>query len=344
MLNGWIILDKPLGLGSTQAVGAVKRALREGGYPKVKIGHGGTLDPLATGVLPIALGEATKLAGRMLDSDKIYEFTVNFGAETDSLDLEGTVIAESDVRPNLADIVAILPRFTGPIEQVPPAFSAIKVDGKRAYDLARAGEAVELKSRAVVIYALDLNTAPERGGGPPRSGGGGADGRAPLPVLRSAVSSIPLHHPSAKTLDGPPPRVGEVLESITLTAHVSKGTYIRSLARDIAYALGTVGHVTMLRRIKAGPFTCENAISLDILFEKSKATALEDITLPLRTALDDIPALALSPEQARLIRNGQVLTGIAAPDGLSLVTLEETPVALVLMLDGTATVERGFNL
>jgi tRNA pseudouridine(55) synthase len=192
MLNGWIILDKPLGLGSTQAVGAVKRALREGGYPKVKIGHGGTLDPLATGVLPIALGEATKLAGRMLDSDKIYEFTVNFGAETDSLDLEGTVIAESDVRPNLADIVAILPRFTGPIEQVPPAFSAIKVDGKRAYDLARAGEAVELKSRAVVIYALDLNTAPERGGGPPRSGGGGARRRS-RSVLGRSVGTLPHH-------------------------------------------------------------------------------------------------------------------------------------------------------
>ena len=139
LMHGWIILDKPLGLGSTQGVSAVKRALREGGYGKYKVGHGGTLDPLATGVLPIALGEATKLAGRMLDSDKIYEFTVKFGVETDTLDLEGQVIAESDVRPSREEVEAVLPRFTGPIDQVPPAYSALKVDGERAYDLARKG-------------------------------------------------------------------------------------------------------------------------------------------------------------------------------------------------------------
>ena len=147
--NGWLILDKPVGLGSTQAVGAVKRNLREAGYGKVKTGHGGTLDPLASGVLPIALGEATKLAGRMLDSDKVYEFTVAFGAETDTLDLEGKVVAESAVRPTLADVEAVLARFTGAIEQVPPAFSALMVDGQRAYDLARAGEEVVLKSRKI---------------------------------------------------------------------------------------------------------------------------------------------------------------------------------------------------
>ena len=134
------------------------------------------------------------------------------------------------------------------------------------------------------------------------------------------------------------------LDTITLTAHVSKGTYIRSLARDIAYALGTVGHVTMLHRVKAGPFTLDHAISLDILFEKSKARALEDITLPLRTALVDIPALALTPEQAGALKQGRVLTGIAAPDGLTLATLDETPVALVECSDGTVKVERGFNL
>ena len=126
--NGWIILDKPRGLGSTQAVAAVKRNLREGGYVKTKVGHGGTLDPLAEGVLPIALGEATKLAGRMLDASKIYDFTIQFGEETDTLDSEGEVIAQSEGRPSLADIEGILPRFTGPIEQVPPAFSALKVD------------------------------------------------------------------------------------------------------------------------------------------------------------------------------------------------------------------------
>lgn len=138
-LNGWIILDKPYGLGSTQAVAAVKRCLREAGEAKTKIGHGGTLDPLAEGVLPIALGEATKLAGRMLDSDKAYDFCVKFGAQTDTLDAEGAVIATSDVRPTGAEVEAVLPRFTGPIEQMPPAYSALKVDGRRAYDLARAG-------------------------------------------------------------------------------------------------------------------------------------------------------------------------------------------------------------
>jgi tRNA pseudouridine55 synthase len=167
--HGWIIVDKPLGLGSTQAVAAVKRNLREAGYgKKVKVGHGGTLDPLATGVLPVALGEATKLAGRMLDASKIYEFTVRFGEETDTLDLEGKVIAASEVRPTLEQVEAVLPRFTGSIEQVPPIYSALKVDGERAYDLARAGQDVELKSRNVTIHAL--SPLPFRGG----AGGGGS--------------------------------------------------------------------------------------------------------------------------------------------------------------------------
>ncbi len=313
MLNGWIILDKPLGMGSTQGVGAVKRALREGGYAKVKVGHGGTLDPLATGVLPIALGEATKLAGRMLDASKIYDFTIGFGAQTDSLDLEGSVIATSDVRPTLAQIEAILPRFTGPISQVPPAFSALKVDGKRAYDLARAGQSIELPPRCVTIFSLcafaPLRDQKEKGGITQRRKG--------------AKEGVPF---------------------ITLTAHVSKGTYIRSLARDIALALGTVGHVTMLRRTKAGPFSLPQAISLDILFEKSKRAALEDITLPIRTALDDIPALALTPEQAELIHHGQVLTGIAASDGLQLALSGDIPLALVEVLGGNVRSLRRFNL
>uniref|UniRef100_UPI002610E8AD tRNA pseudouridine(55) synthase TruB n=1 Tax=Novosphingobium sp. TaxID=1874826 RepID=UPI002610E8AD len=247
MVNGWIILDKPHGLGSTQAVGAVKRNLRAAGYGKVKVGHGGTLDPLATGVLPIALGEATKLCGRMLDASKVYAFTLRFGEETDTLDLEGKVIATSDMRPVQSEIEAVLPRFTGPIEQVPPAYSAIKVDGERAYDLARAGEAVELKSRAVTIHTLGISVWGE----------------------------------------------GEV----TLVAHVSKGTYIRGLARDIAHALGTVGHVTMLRRLKAGPFDLAQAISLDKLNEVGKGAPLEHVLLPLEAGLVDIPALDLSPEQ-----------------------------------------------
>ena len=146
MLHGWIILDKPIGLGSTSAVSAVKRALREAGEPKTKVGHGGTLDPLASGVLPIALGEATKLAGRMLDATKSYEFTVAFGSQTDTLDLEGKVIATSKARPTLDEVEAILLHFTGSIDQIPPTYSALKVDGKRAYDLAREGVEFELKA------------------------------------------------------------------------------------------------------------------------------------------------------------------------------------------------------
>ena len=301
-LHGWIIVDKPLGMGSTNVVSWVKRALRDGGYSKVKVGHGGTLDPLATGILPVALGEATKLSGRMLDATKVYEFTVTFGTQTDSLDLEGQVIAESNVRPTRAQVEAVLLQFTGPITQVPPAFSALKVDGKRAYDLARAGEEVELAGRDVVIHSLTIGSSPSQ-------------------VERA-----------------------NVLEEITLTAHVSKGTYIRSLARDIALALGTVGHVTMLRRVQAGPFSLEGSISLDKLDENAKARSLGDLVLPLRTALVDIPALALEAGQALSLRQGRVLSGVAAPDGLQLATLAEVPVALVDVQQGTVTVERGFNL
>ena len=153
-LHGWLILDKPRGLGSTQAVGAVKRNLREGGYAKTKVGHGGTLDPLAEGVLPIALGEATKLAGRMLDASKVYEFTVQFGEETDTLDTEGEVVARSDHRPPITAVEAILQHFTGEIEQVPPSYSAVKVDGRRAYDRARAGEEVAMQARRVTVHDL----------------------------------------------------------------------------------------------------------------------------------------------------------------------------------------------
>ncbi len=304
-LHGWLILDKPLGLGSTQAVGAVKRALREAGHGKAKVGHGGTLDPLASGVLPVAVGEATKLAGRMLDSDKIYEFTIRFGAETDTLDLEGQVIDTSDARPTVAQVEAILPRFTGPIEQAPPAYSAIKIDGQRAYDRARAGEAVEMKLRGVTVHALM------------RHGGLGTPGQA---------------------------RDDETLEDVTLTAHVSKGTYIRSLARDIAYALGTVGHVTMLRRTKAGPFTLEDAISLDKLSEAVRARAIAQLMLPLTAGLDDIPALPVTPEQATALRQGRTLSGNPRIQGLMLALEGETPVALVESLGPEIRVVRGFNL
>jgi tRNA pseudouridine55 synthase len=325
-LHGWLIVDKPVGIRSTQVVGAAKRALREGGYAKAKVGHGGTLDPLASGVLPIALGEATKLSGRMLDADKVYEFTIGFGVETDTLDAEGEAVATSEVRPGLADVEALLPRFTGEIEQVPPVFSALKVDGKRAYDLARAGEAVEMKARPVTVHSLEI--LPGTGRGTAHRAVEGAAGQVP----------DPLHQPAA----GPPPRPGE--DQITLTTRVSKGTYIRSLARDIARALGTVGHVTMLRRTKAGPFTLERAISLDKLADLAKARRLEQALLPLTAGLDDIPALPVTPDQASRLRQGRTLDGIAAKPGLHLATDESVPVALVELSEGSLRVVRGFNL
>lgn len=295
-LSGWLILDKPKGMGSTQGVSAVKRVLRQNGYAKTKVGHGGTLDPLAEGVLPIALGEATKLAGRMLDASKIYVFTIEFGQETSTLDTEGEVVATSEIRPSLAEVEAVLPVFTGPIEQVPPAYSALKVGGQRAYDLARAGEVVELKARSVTIHSL-------------------------------AICGETVGH-----------------GDITLVAHVSKGTYIRSLARDVAYALGTVGHVTYLRRTKAGPFTQEQAISLDKLEEAAKGAGLEYLLLPLEAGLDDIPALYLDQTSAQAVRQGRVLSDMPQSSGLYLAKLGSVPVALMEITDGTATVVRGFNL
>jgi tRNA pseudouridine55 synthase len=321
MPDGWIILDKPRGLGSTQAVAAVKRNLREGGYGKVKVGHGGTLDPLAEGVLPIALGEATKLAGRMLDSDKAYAFTIEFGTETDTLDAEGEVVRTSDRRPPLAVIGAVLDYFTGEIEQVPPAYSALKVDGERAYARARAGEDIELTARKVTIHSLDME---------------------------HPVDSRPFRSTFATTAgrpDGFDPRAPlELAETVTLLANVSKGTYIRSLARDIAHALGTVGHVTFLRRTKAGPFTEDQAISLDKLNAIGHGARLEDHLLPLEAGLDGIPALPLDPESAQAARQGRVLSGMPQPDGLFLAKAGNVPVALMEVTGGTAKVVRGFNL
>ncbi|MBL8648201.1 MAG: tRNA pseudouridine(55) synthase TruB [Sphingosinicella sp.] len=293
-MNGWIILDKPLGLTSAQGVAAIKRLWRQAGFPRPTIGHGGTLDPLATGVLPIALGEATKLTGRMLNGDKAYDFTVRFGMATETEDAEGAVVATSDVRPSRADVEAVLPHFTGPIEQRPPAYSALKVDGERAYARARAGETVVLPPRAVTIHALQLLEA-----------------------------------------DG---------ETATFSVSCSKGTYVRSLARDIAEALGTVGHVVMLRRTKAGPFGLEGAISLDKLGELAMEQRLIAALLPLTAGLDDIPALAVNPGEAARLKSGQTLAGRPEPDGLVVAMLDAVPVALARVEAGTVRVERGFNL
>ncbi len=293
-INGWIILDKPLGLSSAQGVAAVKRILRGAGIRPDRIGHGGTLDPLATGVLPIAIGEATKLAGRMLDASKGYDFTVQWGTATATEDAEGAVVATSDARPTDREIAAILPRFTGPIDQVPPAYSALKVDGQRAYALARAGATVELATRHVTIHSLDLrNTTPD---------------------------------------------------SATFAASVSKGTYIRSLARDIAVALGTVGHVVMLRRTRAGPFSLERAITLDKFEALVQGAQLEQVLLPLMAGLDDIPALAIDPEQAAALRQGRRLFGHPATPGTYLACLGPGPVALVEIDPEAVRVLRGFNI
>jgi tRNA pseudouridine55 synthase len=294
MLHGWIILDKPVGLGSTKAVSAVKRALREAGEPKTKVGHGGTLDPLASGVLPIALGEATKLAGQMLDATKAYDFTIRFGEETDTLDAEGKIVGTSDVRPAQAEVESVLIRFTGEIEQVPPAFSAIKLGGKAAYARARAGEQLKMEPRRVTVHELRL----------------------------------------VEWKDG----------EATLAATVSKGTYIRSLARDIARTLNSLGFVTMLRRTRAGPFGVDSAISLDFLNHAAKARDLTKVVLPLEASLDDIPAIPVTPGQAQLLRHGQRLSGFPEQPGLLLAISDGIPVALVEATADGLKVVRGFNL
>ncbi len=254
-VDGWVILDKPDGMGSTDAVAAVRRSLNA-----QKAGHGGTLDPFATGLLPIALGEATKTVQYVMDGAKSYRFTVKFGEETSTLDPEGEVVRTSDNRPSADEIASVLPRFLGEIEQVPPAFSALKIQGKRAYDLARAGAAVEPEPRMVRIDALRLIDVPD----------------ADLAVLE---------------------------------VDCGKGTYVRSLGRDIAAALGSVGHLIALRRLRVGPFTETHAISLDALGQMGHKPAQSpgDHTglLAIEAALDGIPAMALNEAETARLRNGQ---------------------------------------
>ena len=292
-VDGWVVLDKPLGLGSTSAVGRVRWL-----FGAAKAGHGGTLDPLATGVLPIALGEATKTVPFVMDGRKEYKFTLRFGEARTTEDAEGEVSATSDARPTDAAIRAALPAFLGEIDQMPPAFSALKIDGQRAYDLARAGETVELKTRKVSIGRLEL-----------------------------------LARPDADHAD--------------FVVGCGKGTYIRSLGRDLAVALGTVGHLSVLRRTVAGPFREEAAISLSKLEVLGHNSALLGALAPVATELDDIPALALTEAQADRLRQGQpvILTRDAPPSG-ALVRAEcgQKLVALVRS-DGVALQPvRVFNL
>ena len=342
--HGWIVLDKPLGITSAHAVAKVKRLMRAEGLRKPKVGHGGTLDPLATGVLPIALGEATKLTGRMLNGDKSYDFTIRFGTATETDDAEGEVVASSEMRPTLAEVEAVLPRFTGRIRQRPPAYSALKVDGKRAYTLARAGEAVKLEEREVTVTELTLvspsPSSPRRRGSIQRS---------VAEESASACSEERMGPPPARRMTAKERNAGsgnkrERPDEITLSAAVSKGTYIRSLARDIAEALGTCGHVSMLRRTHCGPFTLGTAITLDNLEEAVIERGLGSMVLPMTAGLDDIPAFSVTPAEAQRLKHGQHLSGRPEPDGSYLAMDGETPVALVSLISGESRTDRGFNL
>jgi tRNA pseudouridine55 synthase len=292
-VDGWVILDKPVGLGSTPAVSRVRRL-----FGAQKAGHGGTLDPLASGVLPIALGEATKTVPFVMDGRKEYRFTLCFGQARSTEDAEGEVTATSELRPTDEGIRRALAAFVGDIEQVPPAFSALKIEGKRAYDLARAGQPVALKPRRVLIERLEL-----------------------------------LGRPDTDHAD--------------FVVSCGKGTYIRSLGRDLACALGTVGHLSALRRTAAGPFREEAAISLPKLEALGHIPALLGALAPVATALDDIPALALTEAQADQLRQGQpvFLTRDAPPSGALLRAETGSRLVALVRSDGASLQPvRVFNL
>jgi tRNA pseudouridine55 synthase len=297
-IHGWLVFDKPQGMTSTQAVSKVRYL-----YGAQKAGHAGTLDPLATGVLPIAFGEATKTVPFAVDGDKQYRFTVCFGTATDTDDAEGTIVARSEVRPTRAEIEAALPRFTGEISQVPPRYSALKVDGARAYDLAREEQDFELAARPALIESLKLIAMPD-----------------------------PDH--------------------CVIETRCGKGTYVRALARDLGEALGTRAHVTELRRTRVGPFDEEAAISLAKLEELGHSAAgreaLLSVLQPVETALDDIPALAISGQDAARLKRGQpvLLRGRDAPilNGPVYATSRGSLVAVGEVSQGELRPTRVFNL
>lgn len=257
-VHGWVVLDKPYGVGSTPMVGKVRWL-----FSAAKAGHAGTLDPLATGILPIALGEATKTVPFMMEAEKSYSFEITWGETRTTQDREGEIVATSDIRPTESDIRAALPEFTGEIEQVPPKFSAIKIDGKRAYDLARAGETVEIKSRPVRVDRFDLTDTTK--------------------------------------------------DTATFEVDCGKGTYVRSLARDLAAALCACGYVSVLRRTRVGPFTLQQSITLDELEKMCDRARVTEGLLSVSTALDDIPVLAVTDQDAIDLKHGR---GMTAPPHL----------------------------
>jgi tRNA pseudouridine55 synthase len=301
VVNGWVCLDKPFEMGSTEAVSKIRRL-----FNAQKAGHAGTLDPLASGILPIALGEATKTVPFMMDAQKVYRFTINWGISTDSLDREGEIIARSDVRPSVEAVKAALPSFVGDIEQTPPRFSAIKVDGQRAYDLARDGAEFELASRRVTIHEAEVTAAPDA-------------------------------------------------DHVEITMRTGKGVYVRSLARDLAVMLGAEGHVSALRRERVGPFSVENAVTLDILADLVHRDAASEGLLAVATALDDIPELAVTDQDAFSLRQGrpivllprqvETLKGQLQGDARTVsVFLGQTLVALGQLRAGRLEPDRVFNL
>ena len=305
-INGWVCLDKPYEMGSTDAVSKIRRL-----FNAQKAGHAGTLDPLASGILPIALGEATKTVPFMMEAQKVYRFTIAWGVSTDSIDREGEIIGRSDVRPSVEAVRAVLPDFIGEIDQTPPQFSAIKVDGQRAYDLAREGVEFELASRKVMIHEAEVTDAPD--------------------------AANPQQ------------------DWVEITIRTGKGVYVRSMARDIAIRLGAEGHVSALRRERVGPFSTENAVTLDFLTDLVHRDAAFEGLLPVATALDDIPELAITDQDAFSLRQGRPIVLLPRQvetlkdrlrDGSRTVSAfqGQTLVALCQLRAGRLEPDRVFNL
>ena len=255
-IHGWLVIDKPAGMTSAKIVNRARKILNA-----AKVGHSGTLDPMATGVLPLAFGEATKTVSYMMDGQKEYRFTVAWGEARDTDDAEGAVVETSDHRPTRDEIENGLKAFIGEIEQVPPVYSAIKVDGERAYKLAREDKPVAMSPRKILVEDFTLIDIPDR-------------------------------------------------DHAVFEVRSGKGAYMRGLARDLAVHLGTVGHISALRRTRSGPFREKDAISLDILEQLGHSAAAADILRPVETALDDIPALAMTEDEARRLRCGQTISAL----------------------------------
>jgi tRNA pseudouridine55 synthase len=273
-VSGWLVLDKPVGMGSTEAVSKIKWL-----FKAEKAGHAGTLDPLASGMLPIALGEATKTVPYVMDGAKVYRFTIAWGQERSTDDLEGEVTKSSDLRPSIDAIQALLPKYTGVIMQTPPQFSAIKIGGERAYDIARDGETVDIPAREIEIARLEIVETPDR-------------------------------------------------DHTVLEVECGKGTYVRSLARDMGRDLGCFGHISQLRRAGVDPFGADDMVTLAALEAAAppppaedeapapdRFRALDALLLDTGAALDCLPAVALTDDAAAKVRLGNpaIVRGRDAP-------------------------------